>query len=116
MFAVIAVAVTVGLERVGERAQRNAIVIEPKTATDDGATALKGRVSEAEAGRDVLGVSVDGLEPLQVVAHSGVQGELRAYLPLILRIHPEVGVGLRYDEVSECLGVGAVLASLEVGK
>ena len=108
--------VAVGLERVGERAQRDAVIEEAKAAANDGAAILEWRVGKAEAGRDVLGVGVDGLEPLQVVANAGVEGELRVDLPLVLRIHAEVGVGLRHDEVAEGLGEGGVLACLEVGQ
>ena len=60
-------------QRVGERAQRHAIVEEPGAAAHDRAARIRRRPREADARRHVVGVGVDGLEPLQVVAHAGVE-------------------------------------------
>ena len=59
--------------------------------------------------RDVVGVGVDRLEELQVVAHAEIQRDARADFPLVLHVDAEVRIRLRHLGDAERLGEAGVV-------
>ena len=88
---------------VGHGAERHAVVEDAGIAANDRAAGSEGRPHHADARRHVVGVGLDGLQPLQVVADAGVQRDARGHLPLVLGVQREVGIGLRDVECAEGL-------------
>jgi hypothetical protein len=90
-------------QRVGQRPQRDAIEEEPGAAADDEGARLERRPCEPGPRRDVVAIGVDGVEPLQVVAQSQVQGQVGRGTPLVLHVEPEVRVALFHLGLGEGL-------------
>ena len=58
--------------------QRNPVEKQSGAAAYDGSPRLEGRPRKTDSRRDVVGIGVDRLQELKVVAQAGVQGQFRA--------------------------------------
>ncbi len=100
-------------QRVGERAQRHAIVEEARAAAHHRVARRARRPREAEPRRHVVRVRGHGVEVLQVVAQAEVERQPVADLPLVLRVAADVGVALRDDRLPEGLREAGVVVDAE---
>src|SRR5258706_2497896 len=98
-----------GEQRIGESAQRDAIIEQTIAAAYDRAARSKRSPGKTGARRNVIEVGRDCLQELQIVAEPKIQGDARAYPPLILRIETEVRVSLRNYRISKRLGKTRVI-------
>ena len=96
-------------QRVCERAKRHAIVEQSRAPANERASRFGRRPHEPDARRDVVPVGMDRLQELEIVADAGVHRDAGAGFPLVLRVHSNVRIGLRYDGCAESLREAGVV-------
>ena len=101
--------------RVGYGPERHTIEEEPCAPADHEILRVRGRPRESHSGRHVVGVGVDGVQELQVVAKAEIEREARRDTPLVLHVHADIRVRLRDDRIAERLCEAAVVANEEGG-
>src|SRR4029077_20432175 len=90
-------------KRIGQRAQRHAVIEESEAAANNSISRGKRRPREARARRDVVCIRCNGLQELQIIPETKIQRHVRIWFPLVLNIETNVGIRLRDYKLIEGL-------------
>ena len=101
-------------QRIGQGAERDAVIEQSEAAANDGSPRIEWRPGESGARRDVVRIGVNGFQELQIVADAQVESQTGADFPFVLCVESDVWIRLRNEGVAEGLGIsGAVVDALQ---